>query len=201
MRKLTLLPMLLLLAGVGAWAQRATIGEGTEIKVRTDTPIPAHPKAGARYTASVSDDVPAATGGIAIPRGSRASLVAEPTNNGKDTVLDLRSVTVAGKRYSLVSSGGKSTGTGSIGANKRTAKYVGGGAVVGTVLGALLGGGKGAAIGALAGGAAGAGAQVYTGKNKGLPAETQLTYKLAQPLQLRPVAARSSSGLQKRPAQ
>jgi hypothetical protein len=55
----------------------------------------------------------------------------------------------------------------------------------------LLGGGKGAAIGALAGGGAGAGAQVLTGRSKGLPAETQLSYRLAQPLQLRPVAARS----------
>lgn len=194
-----LLPVLVLLASVGAWAQTRTLAEGTEIKVRTDTPIPAHAQAGARYAATVSDDVPAASGGIAIPRGSRATLVAEPTSNGKDTALDLRSVTVGGKRYELTSAGNKSTGTGSLGANKRTAKYVGGGAVIGTVLGALLGGGKGAAIGALAGGAAGAGTQVYTGKKKGLPAETALSYKLAQPLTLRPAAARSGGGLQKRP--
>ena len=82
-----------------------------------------------------------------------------------------------------------------------TAKYVGGGAAVGAVLGALLGGGKGAAIGALAGGGAGAGAQVLTGKKKGIPAETQLSYKLAQPLTLRPVAAHRKSGMQTRSAQ
>ena len=35
-----------------------------------------------------------------------------------------------------------------IGKNKRTAEYVGGGAVLGTLLGAIAGGGKGAAIGA-----------------------------------------------------
>ncbi len=202
MRSLRFLAIFLLLASLGAWAQTRTLSEGTEIKVRTDTPIPAHPKAGARYNATVSDDVPDASGGVAIPRGSRASLVAEPTNNGKDMLLDLRSVTVSGSRYDLqAAGGGKNTGTSTLGANKRTAKYVGGGAVVGTVLGALLGGGKGAAIGALAGGAAGAGAQVYTGKNKGIPAETQLTYKLAQPLMLRAVGSRSSTGLQKRPAQ
>jgi hypothetical protein len=62
-------------------------------------------------------------------------------------------------------------------------------------LGALLGGGKGAAIGALVGGAGGAGAQVYTGKKKEIPAETELNYKLAQPLQLRPLAARSNTGV------
>ncbi len=199
MRKIQFLAIVLLFAGLGAWAQTRTLSEGTEIKVRTDTPIPAHPKAGARYAATVSEDVPDASGGVAIPRASRASLVAEPTDNGKDTLLDLRSVSVGGGTYDLTAAGGKSTGTGSLGANKRTAKYVGGGAVVGTVLGALLGGGKGAAIGALAGGAAGAGAQVLTGKNKGLPAETALTYKLAQPLTLRPVSgSRSSSELKKR---
>lgn len=201
MKKLILLPLFVFLMGVAAWPQAHTLSEGTEIKVRTDTPIPAHPTSGARFTATVSDDVPAASGGVAIPEGSRASLVATPTNNGKDSLLDLRSVTVGGTRYNLeAAGGGKNTGTSTLGANERTAKYVGGGAVVGTILGALLGGGKGAALGALAGGAAGGGAQVYTGKNKGIPAETQLSYKLAQPLTLRAVSGRSSQGLQKRPA-
>jgi outer membrane lipoprotein SlyB len=86
-----------------------------------------------------------------------------------------------------------------LGANKRTAKYVGGGAAVGAVLGALLGGGKGAAIGALVGGAGGAGAQVYTGRKKQLPAETSLSFKTAQELQMRPVA--KHSGMQQRQPQ
>jgi hypothetical protein len=59
---------------------------------------------------------------------------------------------------------------------------------VGTVLGALLGGGKGAAIGALVGGAGGAGAQVYTGRKKEIPPETELSFKLAEDLQMRPVS-------------
>jgi hypothetical protein len=202
MRKIQFLALCVLLAGLTAWAQTRTLGEGTEIKVRTDTAIPAHPAAGAAYTATVSDDVPGTTGAIAIPRGSRARLVAVPTDNGKDTLLDLRSVTVAGRRYDLAAAGdGKSTGSAGLGANTRTAKYVGGGAAVGAVLGAIFGGGKGAAIGALVGGGAGAGAQVLTGKKKGIPAETQLKYKLAQALTLRPVAAARAGGLQKRPAQ
>jgi len=202
MRKIQLLTIFLLLTGVAAWAQLRTIGEGTEIKVRTDVAVPAHPTAGAVYTATVSDDIPDTSGAIAVPRGSRARLIATPTNDGKDTLLDLRSVTVNGRRYDLTSAGGgKSTGSSGLGANTRTAKYVGGGAAVGAVLGALLGGGKGAAIGALAGGGAGAGAQVLTGKKKGIPAETQLSYKLAQPLTLRPYAAPRSNSLQKRSAQ
>src|SRR5439155_15396432 len=94
-----------------------------------------------------------------------------------DTTLDLRSVTIDGRRYAITSAGGKST-PGGLGANKRTAKYVGGGAAIGAVLGALLGGGKGAATGALVGGAGGAGAQVYRGRKKGISGETWLNSNL-----------------------
>jgi hypothetical protein len=134
---------------------------------------------------------------VAIPRGTRAQLVATPTSDGKDTNLDLQSVTINGQRYLLATSSAKSSGPGGLGANKRTAKYVGGGAAIGAVLGALLGGGKGAAIGALVGGAGGAGTEVYTGRKKELPAETELTFKLAQDLQLRPVS-RSAQHVGKR---
>ncbi len=191
----------LLLAGIAVWAQVRTIPEGTDIKVRTETAIPAHPRAGASYGATVANDVFDANGQVAIPQGARARLVASPTTNGKDTMLDLQSVVLGGRRYNIAVANANSSGTpGGLGANKRTAKYVGGGAAVGAVLGALLGGGKGAAIGALVGGAGGAGAQVYTGRKKELPAETELSFKTAQPLQLRAVAASPSTGLKKRPA-
>lgn len=182
---------------VGQTSQKV-IPEGTNIKVRTDTAIPAKPVSGHVYTADVSEDVTDKSGAVAIPRGSRAELVAMPSENGKDTVLDLHGVTVNGRRYLLTASGSNTSSTSSgVGMNKRTAKYVGGGAAIGAVLGALMGGGKGAAIGALVGGAGGAGAQVLTGKKKGLPAETELSYKTAQDLYMRP-SARHSQGLQKR---
>jgi hypothetical protein len=180
----------ILLLSIAAFGQNARVlPKDTEIKVRTDVPIPAKPAAGASYAATVSKDVNDNSGAVLIPRGSRARLVA--VNNGKDTTLDLRYVTINGRRYLIASpSEGKST-PGGLGANTRTAKYVGGGAVVGAVLGAILGGGKGAAIGALVGGAGGAGAQVYTGRKKEIPAETELTYKLAEDLQLRPLKGRT----------
>lgn len=197
----TLLPLVLLLA-VAAMAQTThVLPSGSEIKVRTDVAIPAKPPANAKYAATVSDDVMDSSGAVAIPRGARAQLVAVPTADGKDTNLDLRSVTINGRRYLLeTETPSKSSAPGGLGVNKRTGKYVGGGAAVGAVLGALLGGGKGAAIGALVGGAGGAGAQVYTGRKKQLPPETQLSFKLAQNLQLRSVSTRSGTGLQKRPA-
>ena len=183
MKPSNLLAIVAVLLASSAWAQ--TLPKDSEIKVRTDTAIPAKPPANAKYAASISDDVTDSSGSVVIPRGSRAQLVA--VQNGNDTTLDLHSVTVNGKRYVLTAQG-KSSAHGGLGANQRTAKYVGGGAAVGAVLGALLGGGKGAAIGALAGGGAGAGAQVYTGRKKEIPPETELKYKLAQDLEMRPLS-------------
>jgi hypothetical protein len=172
-----------------------TLPKGAEIKVKTSTAIPAKPAANAHYGATVSNDIKDSSGTLVIPRGSSALLVAVPASNGKDTNLDLSSVTVNGRRY-LLTTEEKSSAPGGLGANKRTGKYVGGGAAIGAVLGAIFGGGKGAAIGALAGGAGGAGAQVYTGRKKQLPPETELSFKLAQDLQMRP--APRSSGLKRR---
>jgi hypothetical protein len=183
MKPSKLLFAIVVLLASSAWAQ--TLPKDSEIKVRTDTAIPAKPAANAKYAATVSNDVTDSSGTVVIPRGSRAQLVA--VQNGDDTTLDLRSATVNGKRY-LLTTQDKGSSPGGLGANKRTAKYVGGGAAVGAVLGALLGGGKGAAIGALVGGAGGAGAQVYTGRKKEIPPETELSFKLAQDLQMRPAS-------------
>ena len=197
-RNLLLTTFFVLFAATMVWAQTGqTIPSGTEIKVTTDSAIPAKPPADARYSASVAADVKDASGNVLIPRGSRARLVAVPSNDGKDTNLDLRSVNINGQSF-LIEATGEGKGTpGGLGANKRTGIYVGGGAAVGAILGALLGGGKGAAIGAVLGGAGGAGTQVLTGKNKELPAETQLTYKLAQAVQLTPVSRGGTSSPQK----
>lgn len=187
-----LLTVLLFAAPLFAQGERI-LPKDTDIKVRTDVAIPAKPAAGASYSARVTEDVKDSSGEVAIPRGSRARLVAVKDPDKKDTTLDLRNVTINGRRYLLTSASEGKSAPGGLGANKRTAKFVGGGAAVGAVLGAIFGGGKGAAIGALVGGAGGAGAQVYTGKKKEIPAETELKYKLADDLQLRPVKARAAT--------
>ena len=187
MKRNMLFAALLLLVAASANAQR-TVPEGTEIKVRTDTAIPAKPAPNARYSASISKDVTDSSGNVIIPRGARARLVAIPSDDGKDTNLDLQSVSIHGRRYLLEAPGQSSGGApGGLGANARTGKFVGGGAAVGAVLGGLLGGGKGVAVGALVGGAGGAGAQVYTGQKKEIPAEAELNYKLATNLTMTPV--------------
>ncbi len=186
-RNILIVSLLLLSTLAFSQSSNRILPNGTEIKVRTDTAIPAKPAANATFGATVSNDIMGSDGAVLIPRNSPATLVAVPSNDGKDTTLDLRSVRINGRRY-LIESPGNASGKEGLGANKRTAKYVGGGAAVGAVLGALLGGGKGAAIGALVGGAGGAGAQVLTGKKKEIPPETQLSFKLAQDLQLRPTS-------------
>jgi hypothetical protein len=182
------LSVALVLLSVPSFAQsRHMLAEGTEVRVRTDQNIPANPAVGSAYSATVSEDVQNSSGAVIIPRGAPARLVAVREENGKNAVLDLRSVKIRGRRYVLAAQGSKTGGAG-LGANKRTAKYVGGGAAIGALLGAIAGGGKGAAIGAAVGGAGGAGAQVYTGRKKEIPAETELKFKLAQDLELRPIS-------------
>ena len=62
----------------------------------------------------------------------------------------------------------------------------GGGAGLGALIGGLAGGGKGAAIGAAAGaGAGGAGAAFTGNKEIVLPAESALSFTLAQPLEVK----------------
>jgi hypothetical protein len=164
-----------------------TISSGEEIKVRTDQAIAADPSnVGHTYTATVSQDVKDSSGNVAIPKGSQAVLAAVQGDKSNEVALDLQSVTVNGRSYGLSSADVKTSAKEGVGKNKRTAKYVGGGALAGTLIGALAGGGKGAAIGALAGGAAGAGAQTLTkGGKVNIPAESELSFKLAQDLQLR----------------
>jgi len=177
--------VLSLAGGVLAQAN-PVLSQGTEIKVRTDTVIPEKPVAGNQYTASISNDVVNNAGGVAIPRGSRGVLVAVPTADGKDVDLDLRYVTVGGHKYLLSArSGTRNDRRQGVGMNETTGKYVGGGAAIGGILGALVGGGRGAGVGAVLGGAGGAGAQTHRNNRREIPAETELSYKLAEDLQMR----------------
>ncbi len=67
----------------------------------------------------------------------------------------------------------------------RSAKVIGGTAALGTIIGALGGGGKGAAIGAVSGAAAGGAVQVLTsGQKVKIPSETRLTFRLQNPVQI-----------------
>jgi hypothetical protein len=171
---------------------QTSLPSGTEIKVLTDTAIDIKVPSARKYSATVREDVLDANGKVAIPRNSRAQLIAEAVDKNEIS-LAIHSVTVNGRNYVISTTSTTRSGQKEgIGKNKRTAMWVGGGALAGTIIGAIAGGGKGAAIGALAGGAAGAGGQVLTrGKQINIPAETELRFKLAEDVTLRRAATRT----------
>jgi len=158
---------------------------GTEIVVRTVEMIDSR-NAGVNQTFSaiVEENVTNAAGRVIVPQRSSAQLIIRQLSSGGTTgspemVLDIQSITVDGRRY-LVSTTdlSRDSDTG-LGTNKRTAEAVGGGAALGTIIGAIAGGGKGAAIGGAIGAAGGAGVQVLTkGHDVRVPAETVLRFRL-----------------------
>jgi hypothetical protein len=170
--------------GVSAQSLRR-IDAGTTITVRTNEEINASNSDGRVFSGVVDQDVVNRGGDVAIPRGSNVELLVKGISNSQ-VELDLDSVTVNGQRYGIqtqdsVVSPQQADG---LGANKRTGTFVGGGAAIGAIIGAIAGGGKGAAIGGGIGAAAGAGTQVLTrGKRVNVPAESLVTFRLERPLQ------------------
>ena len=145
------------------------IPRGRVLAVRSNETIDSHSAApGQFYSAVIAQAVTDAGGRVAIPRGSEARLVvrsvrAQGKVEGKsELALDLDSVTIAGRRYRVATADIVEKGRDGVGANSRTAKFLGGGTVLGTILGAVAGGGKGAAIGAVSGAAAGTATQTVT---------------------------------------
>jgi hypothetical protein len=143
---------------------------------------------GETFTATVASPV-TVDGRAAIPAGAAASgnvVDAKPLGRfkgGASLQLRLTSITVNGADQALSTSSVVRTQTGK---GKRTAVLAGGGAGLGALIGGLAGGGKGAAIGALAGAGAGTGGAAFTGnKDIVLPAESALSFKLEQPLEVK----------------
>jgi hypothetical protein len=165
---------------------------GTEISVRNDEVIDSSKAAeGQTYAAEVTNDVRDAQGAVVIPRGANAQLVIKSLSSGgrikgaADLVLALNSVSIGGKQYAVNTTDIREEGGKGIGANKRTGEYVGGGAALGGIIGAIAGGGKGAAIGGASGAGAGAIAQIFTkGSSVKVPAETLMTFRLESPIRV-----------------
>lgn len=166
---------------------------GTELRVRTNEAINSDSAAeGRSYAAQLDADVLDSRGAVLIPRGSHVEMIVTQVNDPTkvreaELMLDLRSITYNGRRYVLETAALEQSSQEGIGKNRRTAEMVGGGAALGTVIGAIAGGGKGALLGAIIGAAGGGAAQVFTrGKKVEVPAETVLTFKLDQSVRLEP---------------
>jgi hypothetical protein len=162
----------------------------TVISVVLDEPVGSKISTpGQNFSASVREPVEV-DGRLAIPKGARASGIvknAKPAGRfkgGAALELTLTSIQINGTNYDVHTTAPNEV---SKGKGKRTAAMVGGGAGGGALIGGLAGGGKGALIGGLIGAAAGTGGAGLTGNREiTLPAETPLTFKLVDPLEIRP---------------
>jgi hypothetical protein len=161
-----------------------TIDAGVNIPVRTNDDINASKSDGRVFTGSVDEDVRDTWGNVALPRGTDVELLVRSIGDN-EYALDLESVMINGRRLAVETETAAVAGErkDSIGANRRTAEHVGGGAAIGAIIGAIAGGKKGAAIGGAVGAAGGAGVQVLTrGKSVKVPSESLVTFRLEQPL-------------------
>jgi hypothetical protein len=171
-----------------ATAERDLIPAGTTLVIRTNEAIQAQ-EPGRTYSAQLAESIENESGRILAPRGAPAELFVVRTSGGTigtpELELALRSITVNGRRYAVSSDTNARQAEEGIGRNQRTAEMVGGGALLGTLVGAIAGGGKGAVIGAITGAAGGGAVQVLTrGKEVRVPAETLLTFQTEAPLRL-----------------
>jgi hypothetical protein len=168
------------------------LAAGSDVSVRTNEAIDSATAAeGQTFEAQVTRDAKDANGDVVIPRGSSARIVIKSASKGghfrgaSDLVLDLQTVTIDGRRYTIDTADIAQKGRSGIGANKRTGEFAGGGAALGAIIGAIAGGGKGAAIGAGAGAGAGALTQIVTkGGSIKVPVESVLTFSLDKPLRV-----------------
>jgi hypothetical protein len=172
--------------------QTIVVPGGTELTVTVDQALSSKTsQQGQPFLATVAQPV-TVHGKTAIPKGSSVTgTIITAKQKGKikgegALAIALKSVTIHGQNYPIRTATLDSTVKGK---GKRTAATTGGGAAGGALIGGLAGGGKGAGIGALVGATGGLVGGALTGnKQIEIPAETALTFTLAQSLTLPPPA-------------
>lgn len=181
-------------AGSGAAEAKAApaplvIPAGKSISVRLGQTLSSKDsQAGQEFSATVAQPV-VVNGETVIHEGATARGVvvdAKAMGHFKGGALlhvRLESVTINGRQHNIQTT---AAGAELKGKGKRSAIAIGGGAGLGAALGGIFGGGKGAAIGAAAGAGAGTAGAAFTGnKEIVFPAESTLTFKLKQPVEVR----------------
>jgi hypothetical protein len=167
----------------------AELPVGTPLVVRMiDSVDSERDRLGKTFRASLDEPVVDRNGNTLIPRGADVVVkLVDDQQSGKIQgrtilTLDLLSIQVNGRMVEIDT---QSITEQSASRGERSAKVIGGTAVLGAIIGAVAGGGKGAAIGAGAGGAAGTAAEIATkGQRVRIPSETRLTFSLQQSVRL-----------------
>jgi len=165
-----------------------SIPSGTAIRVRLNQTINTRRnRSGDRFTASLAEPV-MEQGRVVVPKGTVFTghvTTSAPSGRMKGRAvisLTLDSLQINGASYPVVTNG---TGRVSARHKKRNLVLIGGGSGLGALIGGLAGGGKGALIGAGAGAGAGTAGAAATGKKDvTLPAETLLTFRLEENVEL-----------------
>lgn len=173
----------------GTAAAAATVPAGSHIVIRLNESLSSKKNnSGDSFTGVVTQPVEV-DGRVVIPEGAAATgTVADAKalgrfKGGALLRVVLNSVSVNGRNYNVETA---AVSRALKGKGKRSAIAIGGGAGLGALIGGLAGGGKGAAIGAAAGAGAGTAGAAFTGnKDIVLPAESAISFKLLQPLEIR----------------
>lgn len=171
-----------------AGAMGITIPADTRVSVRMiDSVNSETARLGQTFRASLDEPI-YVNGQVVVPRGADVlTKLVQDQQAGKiqgRTVLTLAlaNITINGQPVDVTSTDVTEQ---SASRGAKSAKVIGGTAALGTIIGALGGGGKGAAIGAVSGAAAGGAVQVLTsGQKVKIPSETRLTFRLQNPVEL-----------------
>lgn len=172
-----------------AASEIVTVPAGTVVVVRLgETLSSKDSQAGQGFSATVAKPV-LVDGKTAIEQGASArGTVVDAKSMGHfkgGALLEIRlnSLTINGREHNIQTAAVERELKGK---GKRSAGFIGGGAGAGALIGALAGGGKGAAIGAAAGAGAGTAGAAFTGnKEIVMPAESLVSFKLREPIEVK----------------
>ena len=165
-----------------------TVPKGTVLVVRMIDSVDSDVnQPGETFRATLEEPVTVA-GEVLAPRGTLAAVQlvhvkqSGQLRGAEEIALQLRSITVNDKTYSLASEFAE---VASQGKGSESAKVVGGVAAIGALIGAITGGKKGAAVGAATGAGVGVAVQAVRGKQVRVPSEALLAFSLEESVTLR----------------